>query len=201
MRQSIIYWRLQIEAFPRDIASRPLRAPHHRRHAAAQDQRGADRRSDRALFCDPQAPYQKPTVENTNRRVRRGLSRDTILLTIEQKELRPGTADERHAPQMLGQQHASRGLSRHASESGGTAIASALRDKDGAASSQRPPARYLRPLMERTGRGRLSAAWRHFYLVLQASIQLGDNTAIPATTCSLLKMSKRPLCKSLIGPG
>ena len=40
-----------------------------------------------AWFCDPQAPWQKPTVENTNRRVRRWLPRDTILLTIQQKEL------------------------------------------------------------------------------------------------------------------
>ena len=39
-----------------------------------------------AWFCDPQAPWQKPTVENTNRRVRRWLPRDTILLTIDPKE-------------------------------------------------------------------------------------------------------------------
>jgi IS30 family transposase len=39
-----------------------------------------------AWFCDPQAPWQKPTVENTNRRVRRWLPRDTILLTIDPRE-------------------------------------------------------------------------------------------------------------------
>lgn len=42
---------------------------------------------DYPMFYDPQAPWQKPTVENTNHRVRRWLPRDTILLTIEQKEL------------------------------------------------------------------------------------------------------------------
>lgn len=35
-----------------------------------------------AWFCDPQAPWQKPTVENTNRRIRRWLPRDTILLAL-----------------------------------------------------------------------------------------------------------------------
>lgn len=35
-----------------------------------------------AWFCDPQAPWQKPTVENTNRRVRRWLPRDTMLLDV-----------------------------------------------------------------------------------------------------------------------
>ena len=40
-----------------------------------------------AWFCDPQAPWQKPTVENTNRRVRRWLPRETVLLKINQNEL------------------------------------------------------------------------------------------------------------------
>lgn len=35
-----------------------------------------------AWFCDPQAPWQKPTVENTNRRARRWLPRDTMLLDV-----------------------------------------------------------------------------------------------------------------------
>lgn len=40
-----------------------------------------------AWFCDPQAPWQKPTVENTNRRVRRWLPRDTILLARPPRDL------------------------------------------------------------------------------------------------------------------
>lgn len=40
-----------------------------------------------AWFCDPQAPWQKPTVENTNRRVRRWLPRDTVLLDLPPSEL------------------------------------------------------------------------------------------------------------------
>lgn len=35
-----------------------------------------------AWFCDPQAPWQKGTVENTNRRLRRHLPRDTDALTV-----------------------------------------------------------------------------------------------------------------------
>jgi IS30 family transposase len=38
-------------------------------------------------FCDPQAPWQKGTVENTNRRARRWLSRDTDPLSIEHQHL------------------------------------------------------------------------------------------------------------------
>jgi IS30 family transposase len=38
-------------------------------------------------FCDPQAPWQKGTVENTNRRARRWLSRDTDPLSIEHHHL------------------------------------------------------------------------------------------------------------------
>ena len=33
-------------------------------------------------FCDPQAPWQKGTVENTNRRLRRHLPSDTALLSL-----------------------------------------------------------------------------------------------------------------------
>lgn len=40
-----------------------------------------------AWFCDPQAPWQKPTVENTNRRIRRWLPRDTTLLALPAGEL------------------------------------------------------------------------------------------------------------------
>ncbi|HEU4985538.1 MAG TPA: IS30 family transposase [Rhizobiaceae bacterium] len=39
-------------------------------------------------FCDPQAPWQKGTVENTNRRARRWLSRDTDPLSIENHDLK-----------------------------------------------------------------------------------------------------------------
>lgn len=38
-------------------------------------------------FCDPQSPWQKGTVENTNRRARRWLSRDTDPLSIEDRHL------------------------------------------------------------------------------------------------------------------
>lgn len=38
-------------------------------------------------FCDPQAPWQKGTVENTNRRARKWLSRDIDPLTIENRDL------------------------------------------------------------------------------------------------------------------
>jgi len=50
-----------------------------------------------AGFCNPQAPWQKPKVKNTDRPVRRWLSRDPILLTIEQKELL-GLAQRMNAP-------------------------------------------------------------------------------------------------------
>ncbi|WP_314188463.1 IS30 family transposase [Paracoccus yeei] len=40
-----------------------------------------------AWFCDPQAPWQKPTVENTNQRVRRWLPRDTVLLRLPPRTL------------------------------------------------------------------------------------------------------------------
>lgn len=33
-----------------------------------------------AWFCDPQAPWQKGTVENTNKRVRRYLPPETVVL-------------------------------------------------------------------------------------------------------------------------
>lgn len=35
-----------------------------------------------AWFCDPQAPWQKGSVENMNRRVRRYMPSDTIILTV-----------------------------------------------------------------------------------------------------------------------
>lgn len=38
-------------------------------------------------FCDPQALWQKGTVENTNRRARRWLSRDTNPLSIKDRDL------------------------------------------------------------------------------------------------------------------
>lgn len=38
-------------------------------------------------FCDPQSPWQKGTVENTNRRARKWLSRDTDPLSIEDRDL------------------------------------------------------------------------------------------------------------------
>lgn len=38
-------------------------------------------------FCDPQSPWQKGTVENTNRRARKWLSRDTDPLSIEDGDL------------------------------------------------------------------------------------------------------------------
>ena len=38
-------------------------------------------------FCDPQSPWQKGTVENTNRRARKWLSRETDPLTIEANDL------------------------------------------------------------------------------------------------------------------
>lgn len=38
-------------------------------------------------FCDPQSPWQKGTVENTNRRTRRWLSRDLDPLTLSDRDL------------------------------------------------------------------------------------------------------------------
>ena len=40
-----------------------------------------------AWFCDPQAPWQKPTVENTNGRLRRHLPRDTDVLSLSEPAL------------------------------------------------------------------------------------------------------------------
>ena len=42
----------------------------------------------KAWFCDPQAPWQKGSVENMNRRVRRYLPADTVLLTLADQSMR-----------------------------------------------------------------------------------------------------------------
>jgi len=42
----------------------------------------------KAWFCDPQAPWQKGTVENMNRRVRRYLPPETVLLTLADRSMR-----------------------------------------------------------------------------------------------------------------
>ncbi|THA59545.1 IS30 family transposase [Ensifer adhaerens] len=39
-------------------------------------------------FCDPQAPWQKGTVENTNKRVRRYLPAETVVLDVTNQEIR-----------------------------------------------------------------------------------------------------------------
>ncbi|NSZ76959.1 IS30 family transposase (plasmid) [Agrobacterium tumefaciens] len=39
-------------------------------------------------FCDPQSPWQKGTVENTNKRVRRYLPAETIVLEVTNQEIR-----------------------------------------------------------------------------------------------------------------
>ncbi|WP_419178638.1 IS30 family transposase [Ensifer adhaerens] len=39
-------------------------------------------------FCDPQAPWQKGTVENTNKRVRRYLPAETVVLDVSNREIR-----------------------------------------------------------------------------------------------------------------
>jgi len=41
-----------------------------------------------AWFCDPQAPWQKGTVENTNKRVRRYLPPETIVLDLTNQDIR-----------------------------------------------------------------------------------------------------------------
>lgn len=41
-----------------------------------------------AWFCDAQAPWQKGTVENTNKRVRRCLPPETIVLEVTNQEIR-----------------------------------------------------------------------------------------------------------------
>lgn len=41
-----------------------------------------------AWFCDPQAPWQKGSVENMNRRIRRYLPPDTVLLTLADRSMR-----------------------------------------------------------------------------------------------------------------
>lgn len=40
-----------------------------------------------AWSCDSQAPWSKPTVQNTNQRVRRWLPRDTVLLRLPPRAL------------------------------------------------------------------------------------------------------------------
>lgn len=42
----------------------------------------------KAWFCDPQAPWQKGSVENMNGRVRRHLPADTVLLTLPDRSMR-----------------------------------------------------------------------------------------------------------------
>ena len=39
-------------------------------------------------FCDPSAPWQKGSVENTNRRLRRYLPRSTDLVSVRERRLR-----------------------------------------------------------------------------------------------------------------
>jgi IS30 family transposase len=39
-------------------------------------------------FCDPSAPWQKGSVENMNRRIRRYLPRDTAVLSVPEEEMR-----------------------------------------------------------------------------------------------------------------
>ncbi|WP_421580636.1 transposase, partial [Shinella sp. M31] len=39
-------------------------------------------------FCDPQSPWQKGTVENTNGRARKWLSRDIDPLSISEQDLK-----------------------------------------------------------------------------------------------------------------
>lgn len=46
-----------------------------------------------AWFCDPQAPWQKGTVENTNKRVRRYLPPETIVLEVSNQEIRSSATD------------------------------------------------------------------------------------------------------------
>ena len=41
----------------------------------------------RAWFCDPRAPWQKGSVENMNKRVRRYLPRETVILTLPDTEM------------------------------------------------------------------------------------------------------------------
>ncbi|MCR4266303.1 IS30 family transposase [Nitratireductor sp. ZSWI3] len=41
-----------------------------------------------AWFCDPSAPWQKGSVENMNRRIRRYLPRDTAVLSVPEGEIR-----------------------------------------------------------------------------------------------------------------
>lgn len=41
-----------------------------------------------AWFCDPQSPWQKGSVENMNRRARRYLPPDTVLLTLSERSMR-----------------------------------------------------------------------------------------------------------------
>ena len=42
----------------------------------------------KAWFCDPQAPWQKGSVDNMNKRVRRYLPRDTVLLSLPNRNMR-----------------------------------------------------------------------------------------------------------------
>lgn len=57
-------------------------------------------------FCDPQAPWQKGSVENMNKRVRRRLPRDTVLLSLPRSTIdAPCKKPECNAAQMLGFQN------------------------------------------------------------------------------------------------
>jgi hypothetical protein len=60
--------------------------PRHRVHGLALSAGGG--LGVQTWFCDPQAPWQKGTVENTNRRARRWLTRDTDPLSIEDRHLK-----------------------------------------------------------------------------------------------------------------
>lgn len=41
-----------------------------------------------AWFCDPQSPWQKGSVENTNKRIRRYLPQETIVLDVTNHDIR-----------------------------------------------------------------------------------------------------------------
>jgi IS30 family transposase len=51
-----------------------------------------------AWFCDPQAPWQKGTVENLNKRARRYLPRETVLAEISDRSMRAICAQLNNTP-------------------------------------------------------------------------------------------------------
>jgi transposase, IS30 family len=64
------------------------------------------------MFCDPQAPWQKGSVENLNKRARRYLPRDAPVSALSNRDMKSICDRLRHAQKVSGLQDTGRSLQR-----------------------------------------------------------------------------------------